>query len=138
MVVTKKISFQSQAHGEIIDITSEVQKHLAETNLSEGTVTLFVTGSTASITTIEYEPGLLSDFKEMWERIIPQNIPYHHDEAWHDGNGHSHCRASLLGASLAIPFSGKSLTLGTWQQIAVVDFDNKARSRQIVVQFMGE
>jgi secondary thiamine-phosphate synthase enzyme len=93
MVVTKKISFQSQAHGEIIDITSEVQKHLAETNLSEGTVTLFVTGSTASITTIEYEPGLLSDFKEMWERIIPQNIPYHHDEAWHDGNGHSHCWA---------------------------------------------
>jgi secondary thiamine-phosphate synthase enzyme len=138
MVVTKKISFQSQAHGEIIDITPEVQKHLAETKLSEGTVTLFITGSTAGITTIEYEPGLLADFKEMWERTIPKGIPYQHDKAWHDGNGHSHCRASLLGASLVIPFSGKSLALGTWQQIVVVDFDNKARSRQIVVQVTGE
>jgi secondary thiamine-phosphate synthase enzyme len=138
MVVTKKISLQSQGHGEIIDITPEVQKHLAETKLSEGTVTLFVTGSTAGITTIEFEPGLLADFKAMWERTIPQDIPYQHDKAWHDGNGHSHCRASLLGASLVIPFSNKSLALGTWQQIVVVDFDNKARSRQIVVQVMGE
>jgi secondary thiamine-phosphate synthase enzyme len=138
MVVTKKISLQSQGHGEIIDITPEVQKHLAETNIKEGTVTLFVTGSTAGITTIEYEPGLLADFKAMWERVIPQDITYQHDKAWHDGNGHSHCRASLLGASLVIPFNNKSLALGTWQQIVVVDFDNKARSRQIVVQVMGE
>jgi secondary thiamine-phosphate synthase enzyme len=138
MVVTKKISFQSRAHGEIIDITPEVQKQLAETKLSEGTVTLFVTGSTAGITTIEYEPGLLADFKSIWERTVPQNIPYQHDQAWHDGNGHSHCRASLLGASLVVPFSGRSLLLGTWQQIVVVDFDNKVRSRQIVVQVMGE
>jgi secondary thiamine-phosphate synthase enzyme len=138
MVVTKKISLQSQGHGEIIDITPEVQKHLAETNIKEGTVTLFVTGSTAGITTIEYEPGLLADFKAMWERVIPQDITYQHDKAWHDGNGHSHCRASLLGASLVIPFSNKSLALGTWQQIVVVDFDNKARSRQIVVQVTGE
>jgi secondary thiamine-phosphate synthase enzyme len=138
MVLTKRISLQSKGHGEIIDITPEVQKHLAETKLSEGTITLFVTGSTAGITTIEYEPGLLADFKEMWERIIPQNIPYQHDKAWHDGNGHSHVRASLLGASLVIPFSGKSLALGTWQQIVVVDFDNRARSRQIVVQVMGD
>jgi secondary thiamine-phosphate synthase enzyme len=138
MVITKKISLQSQGHGEIIDITPEVQKHLAETGLSEGTVTLFVTGSTAGITTIEFEPGLLADFKNMWERVIPQNIPYQHDKAWHDGNGHSHVRASLLGASLVIPFSNKSLALGTWQQIVVVDFDNRARSRQIVVQVMGD
>jgi secondary thiamine-phosphate synthase enzyme len=138
MIVTKKISLQSKGHGEIIDITPEVQKHLAETKLSEGTVTLFVTGSTAGITTIEFEPGLLADFKDMWERIIPQNIPYQHDKAWHDGNGHSHVRASLLGASLVIPFSGKSLALGTWQQIVVVDFDNRARSRQIVVQVTGD
>jgi secondary thiamine-phosphate synthase enzyme len=138
MVATKRISFQSQGHGEIIDITPEVQKHLAETKLSEGTVTLFVTGSTAGITTIEYEPGLLADFKAMWERVIPQDITYQHDKAWHDGNGHSHVRASLLGASLVIPFSNKSLALGTWQQIVVVDFDNKARSRQIVVQVIGE
>lgn len=138
MVVTKKISLQSKGHSEIIDITPQVQKQLAETKLSEGTVTLFITGSTAGITTIEYEPGLLADFKTMWERTIPKDIPYEHDKAWHDGNGHSHCRASLLGASLVIPFSGKSLVLGTWQQIVVVDFDNKARSRQIVVQVTGE
>jgi secondary thiamine-phosphate synthase enzyme len=138
MVVTNKISLQSKGHGEIIDITPEVQKQLAETDIKEGTVTLFVTGSTAGITTIEFEPGLLADFKAMWERTIPQDIPYEHDKAWHDGNGHSHVRASLLGASLVIPFSNKSLTLGTWQQIVVVDFDNKARSRQVVVQVMGE
>jgi len=138
MVVTKKISLESRGHGDIIDITPDVQKQLAETALSEGTVTLFVTGSTAGITTIEFEPGLVADFKGMWERIIPADIPYQHDRAWGDGNGHSHVRASLLGASLVIPFSRKSLALGTWQQIVVVDFDNRARSRQIVVQVMGE
>lgn len=138
MVVTKKISLQSKGHGDIIDITPEVQKQLAEANISEGTVTLFVTGSTAGITTIEFEPGLLADFKSMWERNIPADIPYQHDRAWGDGNGHSHVRASLLGASLVIPFSDKSLALGTWQQIVVVDFDNRARARQIVVQIMGQ
>jgi secondary thiamine-phosphate synthase enzyme len=138
MVVTKKISLESKGHGEIIDITPEVQKRLAETDIKEGTVTLFVTGSTAGITTIEFEPGLLADFKSMWERTIPTDIPYQHDKAWGDGNGHSHVRASLLGASLVIPFSRKSLALGTWQQIVVVDFDNRARSRQIVVQVMGD
>jgi len=137
MVVTKKISLQSKGHGDIIDITPEVQKQLAEANISEGAVTLFVTGSTAGITTIEFEPGLLADFKSMWERNIPADIPYQHDRAWGDGNGHSHVRASLLGASLVIPFSDKSLALGTWQQIVVVDFDNRARTRQIVVQVMG-
>jgi secondary thiamine-phosphate synthase enzyme len=138
MIVTKKISLQSKGHGDIIDITPEVQKRLAETKLSEGTVTLFITGSTAGITTIEFEPGLLADFKAMWQRIIPKDINYQHDQAWHDGNGHSHVRASLLGASLVIPFANKSLALGTWQQVVVVDFDNKARSRQIVMQVMGE
>jgi secondary thiamine-phosphate synthase enzyme len=138
MVFTKKISLQSKGHGEIIDITPEVQKRLAETNINEGTVTLFITGSTAGITTIEYEPGLLSDFKNMWERVIPTGIAYQHDKAWGDGNGYAHCRASMLGASLVVPFSGKSLALGTWQQIVVVDFDNRARSRQILMQVMGE
>ena len=138
MVVTKKISLDSKGHCDIIDITPEVQKQLAETDISDGTVTLFISGSTAGITTIEFESGLLSDFKKMWERNIPQDIPYEHDRAWGDGNGHSHVRASLLGASLVIPFSDRRLTLGTWQQIVVVDFDNRARSRQIVVQIMGE
>jgi secondary thiamine-phosphate synthase enzyme len=138
MVVTERISLESKGHGDIIDITPEVKQRLSEANISDGTVTLFISGSTAGITTIEFEPGLLSDFKKMWERNIPQDIPYEHDRAWGDGNGHSHVRASLLGASLVIPFSDRRLTLGTWQQIVVVDFDNRARSRQIVVQIMGQ
>jgi secondary thiamine-phosphate synthase enzyme len=138
MVVTEKISLESKGHGDIIDITPEVQQRLAETDISDGTVTLFISGSTAGITTIEFEPGLISDFKKMWERTVPQDLTYEHNRAWGDGNGHSHVRASLLGASLVIPFSDRRLTLGTWQQIVVVDFDNRARSRQIVVQIMGE
>ena len=138
MVITKKISLESQGHGDIIDITPQVQKEVGGAEVSEGTITLFITGSTAGITTIEFEPGLVADFKAMWERIIPQNITYEHDRAWSDGNGHAHVRASLLGASLVIPISNKKLALGTWQQIVVVDFDNRARSRQIVVQITGQ
>jgi secondary thiamine-phosphate synthase enzyme len=138
MVVTKKISLESKGNCDIIDITPEVQKQLTGIDVKNGIVTLFVSGSTAGISTIEHEPGLLSDFKAMWERNIPQDIPYQHDRAWGDGNGHSHVRASLLGASLVVPFSNKKLALGTWQQIVVVDFDNRPRSRQIVVQIMGE
>jgi secondary thiamine-phosphate synthase enzyme len=138
MIISGNISLESKGNCDIIDITPEVQNQLAETDISDGTVTLFISGSTAGITTIEFEPGLLSDFKKMWERNIPQDIPYEHDRAWGDGNGHSHVRASLLGASLVIPFSDRRLTLGTWQQIVVVDFDNRARSRQIVLQIMGE
>ena len=138
MVITKKISLESKGNCDIIDITPQVQKQLDETGLKDGTVTLFISGSTAGLTTIEFEPGLISDFKDMWERIAPQDITYEHNRAWGDGNGHSHVRASLLGASLVVPFSDKRLALGTWQQIVVVDFDNRARSRQIVVQVMGE
>jgi len=138
MVVTGKISLESKGDCDIIDITPEVQRRLAETNIKDGTVTLFISGSTAGLTTIEFEPGLISDFKEMWKRNVPQELNYEHNRAWGDGNGHSHVRASLLGASLVIPFSDRRLTLGTWQQIVVVDFDNRARSRQIVVQIMGE
>jgi len=138
MVATKKVSLESKGNCDIIDITPEVQEQLAETDIKNGTVTLFVSGSTAGVSTIEFESGLLSDFQAMWERNIPRDIPYKHDRAWGDGNGHSHVRASLLGASLVIPFSDKKLALGTWQQIVLVDFDNRPRSRQIVVQIMGE
>ena len=138
MVVTKKISLQSKGHCDIIDITPEVEQQVAETDINNGTVTLFVAGSTAGISTIEFESGVLSDFQDMWQRNVPENIPYNHDRAWGDGNGYSHVRASLLGASLVVPFNNKRLTLGTWQQIIVVDFDNRPRSRQIVVQIMGE
>ena len=138
MVVTKKISLQSKGECDIIDITPQVQEQVAGTDVNSGTVTLFMTGSTAGITTIEFESGLLSDFKSMWERSVPQNIPYDHDRRWGDGNGYSHIRASLLGASLVIPFTDKRLALGTWQQIILVDFDNRPRSRQIIVQIMGD
>jgi len=138
MVVTKKIALQTKGQCDIINITPQVEQHVAETNINNGTVTLFVAGSTAGISTIEFESGLLSDFQSMWERTIPMNIPYDHDRRWGDGNGHSHVRASLLGASLVIPFNDKRLTLGTWQQIVLVDFDNRPRSRQIILQIMGE
>lgn len=138
MVITRKISLQTKGNCDIIDITPQVEQQLAEANINNGTATLFVDGSTAGITTIEFEPGLVVDFESMWQRNIPQNIPYDHDRRWGDGNGHSHIRASLLGASLVVPFNDKSLTLGTWQQIIVVDFDNRPRSRQIILQIMGD
>ena len=138
MVVTKKISLQSKGNCDIIDITPQVEQQVAGTDINNGTATLFVAGSTAGISTIEFESGLLSDFKGMWERNIPKDIPYDHDRRWGDGNGYSHVRASLLGASLVIPFNNKRLTLGTWQQIVVVDFDNRARSREIILQIMGD
>jgi secondary thiamine-phosphate synthase enzyme len=138
MVVTKRISLQSKGHCDIIDVTSQVEQQVAGAGINNGTVTLFITGSTAGVSTIEFESGVLSDFQNMWERNVPKNIPYQHDRAWGEGNGYSHVRASLLGASLVIPFSDKKLALGTWQQIVVVDFDNRARSRQIVLQIMGD
>jgi secondary thiamine-phosphate synthase enzyme len=137
-VQTKEITLQSRGNCDNIDITSEVSKHVEKSGIDNGIVALFVVGSTAGITTIEYEPNLLSDFREMWERIMPQNIPYQHNKTWGDGNGHSHVRASTLGASLVVPFVSKRLTLGTWQQIIFVDFDNRPRSRKIAVQILGE
>ncbi len=138
MVVTRKISLQTKGNCDIIDITPRVEQQVAEANINNGTATLFVDGSTAGISTIEFEPGLLADFKSMWQRNIPQDIPYDHDRRWGDGNGHSHIRASLLGNSLVVPFNDKRLTLGTWQQIIVVDFDNRPRSRQIILQIIGD
>ncbi len=138
MVVTKKISLQTKGNCDIIDITPQVEQQVAETDINSGTATLFVAGSTAGITTIEFESGLLSDFKGMWERSAPKDIPYDHDRRWGDGNGYSHVRASLLGASLVVPFNNKRLTVGTWQQIVVVDFDNRPRSREIILQIMGD
>ena len=137
-IVTKDIAIQSRGNCDIIDITSQVAKNVEKSGINSGIVTLFIVGSTAGITTIEYEPNLLSDFKNMWGRVIPQNIPYEHDRTWGDGNGHSHVRASMLGASLTIPFVDKKLTLGTWQQVVFVDFDNRPRSRKLVVQILGE
>ena len=138
MVVTKKISLQSKGHCDIIDITPQVEQQVAETKINNGIAVIFVSGSTAGITTIEFEPGLIIDLQEMWQRVVPENVPYNHDRRWGDGNGFAHVRASLLGASLVVPFNDKRLTLGTWQQIVLVDFDNHSRSRQLILQIMGE
>ena len=138
MIVTESIELNTKGHRDIIDITPQVAEVLAKTNTENGSVTVFVTGPTAGVTTIEYEPGLISDLKEMWQRLVPDNIPYGHNQAWGDGNGYSHVRASLLGASLVIPFTDKRLALGTWQQIVLLDFDNRPRSRRLVVQVTGE
>ncbi|MFC2012042.1 secondary thiamine-phosphate synthase enzyme YjbQ [Chloroflexota bacterium] len=138
MVVTKKISLQTKGDCDIVDITSQIAQQVAGAGIDSGTATVFVSGSTAGLTTIEFEPGVVSDFKAMWDRLVPQDIRYDHDRAWGDGNGHSHVRASLLGSSMVIPFNDKRLTLGTWQQIILVDFDNRPRSRQLIVQIMGE
>jgi secondary thiamine-phosphate synthase enzyme len=138
MVKTDIISLNTKGHCDIIDITPDVEQQLVESSIENGIVTVFVTGSTAGLTTIEYEPGLISDLKEIWQRIVPENIPYAHDRAWGDGNGHAHVRSALIGVSLVIPFNRKKLSLGTWQQVVLLDFDNRPRSRKLMVQIMGE
>ncbi len=137
-VVTKKIRFQTKGEVDILDITKYVNKVIQETNLKNGIATVFCPGATGAITTIEYEPGLLEDLPNTLEKIVPKNAYYKHHEMWHDGNGHSHVRASIMGPSLTVPFSEKQLILGTWQQIVFVELDVKHRSREIVVQIIGE
>ena len=137
-IQTHTISLKSKGDCDIINITNKVQDIIEKNNFIEGSALIFVPGSTAGITTIEYEPGLLKDYPNFFEKIIPQNQNYHHDNTWHDGNGHSHVRASLQGASFTVPFKNKSLILGTWQQIIFVDFDNRPREREIIVQITGE
>lgn len=138
MVITDRITLETRGNGDMRDITTEVAEQVARTDIESGTVTIFVPGSTAGITTIEYEPGLISDFTGMWERCVPRNLDYRHDRRWGDGNGYSHVRASLLGPSLVVPFTAKKLLLGTWQQIILVDFDNRPRRREVVLQLQGE
>lgn len=138
MIVSDEISVSTQGDGDTIDITAQVQKIVTDSGITNGTVTVFVEGSTAGVTTIEYEPGLVADLQKAWDRLVPRNIPYNHDARWGDGNGYAHIRASLLGASLVVPFSGKKLTLGTWQQIVIVDFDNRQRNRTVGLQVTGE
>lgn len=122
----------------MIDITKQTSKLLEESELDEGIVTVFVSGSTAAVSTIEYEPGLNDDFPEMLSRVAPKDIEYKHDKTWHDGNGHSHVRASLIGPSLTIPFKDGNLMLGTWQQIVLFEMDTRQQTREIIVQLFGE
>jgi len=137
-VITKQIKISSKSENDIIDITEQVADAISKSGISNGTVTVFVSGSTGAITTIEYEPGLVKDFPEMLSRISPDDINYSHEEMWHDGNGRSHVKASLVGPSLTVPFKDGELLLGQWQQIVFLELDTRARTRSIVLQIIGE
>jgi len=136
-VETRSFTVNTKGYSDIIDITGKVTEAIDNSSIIEGNVLVFVSGSTAGITTIEFEPGLRKDYPEFFEKLIPSKKTYHHDNTWHDGNGHSHIRASLQGASFTVPFVNKKLLLGTWQQIILVDFDNRSRNRNIIVQLNG-
>jgi secondary thiamine-phosphate synthase enzyme len=138
-IVTESINFKTKGKTHIIDITNEVQGVLSHTGFREGSLTVFAIGSTAGITTVEYEPGLVkTDLPKMFEKLAPYGEPYAHHNTWGDDNGSSHLKASLLGCSLVVPFTDGKLILGTWQQIIFIDFDTRPRSRKIVVQITGK
>lgn len=137
-VTTVSQSIPTRGHGHILDITGEVSEAVQGSGLERGVATVFVTGSTAGLTTIEFEPGLVHDLTAAFERLYPRAMEYRHHETWNDDNGHSHVRASMLGPSLGVPFVDSRLALGTWQQIVLVDFDTRARTREYVVQIVGE
>ncbi len=138
MIVSKELTLSTKGNGDTIDLTHGVERALAEASVTDGIVTLFVVGSTAALTTIEYEDGAVHDLSRAIERLAPRDMEYEHHLRWGDDNGHSHVRAALLGPSLSVPFVGGRLTLGTWQQIILIDFDTRPRQRQIVVQIIGE
>jgi len=135
---TFSINVSTKGNGDIIDITQDVTALINSNTFIEGNALIFTGGSTAGITTLEYEPGLLKDYPKFFDRIAPVNLNYEHDNTWHDGNGHSHVRAAIQGASLTVPFLNGRLLLGTWQQIIFVDFDNRSRKREITVQLIGD
>jgi secondary thiamine-phosphate synthase enzyme len=137
-VLTEHISVKTKGEVDIIDITDKIEGTIENSGLNKGIVTIFVPGSTGALTTIEYEPGLLQDFPAALERIAGRDVSYEHEKRWHDGNGHSHVRASLLGPSLTVPFNDGKLILGTWQQIIFVELDVRSRARNLVVQIIGE
>lgn len=137
-IISKNLVFQTKGENDIIDITDDVIQILNQTNLDNGIVTIFVPGSTGALTTIEYEPGLLIDLPNSLDRISPKNLVYEHDKRWHDGNGHSHIKASLVGPSLTVPFIDGNLSLGTWQQIVFLELDVRSRTRKILLQIIGE
>jgi secondary thiamine-phosphate synthase enzyme len=137
-IVNSTIALSTRGNADIHDITDRVAQNITQSGLKNGIVTIFCPSSTSALTTIEFEPGVMNDLRRMFDEIIPTDRPYQHDAAWGDGNGHSHVRAALLKASLTIPFLNGRLTLGTWQQVIYVDFDNRPRRRELVVQMMGE
>ena len=137
-VITSSIHLETRGNTDILDITDQVQVALNQSALHSGILTVFSASSTSALTTIEYESGALSDLRRLMDEIIPANQHYAHNARWGDGNGHSHVRAALLGPSLTVPFVRGHLTLGTWQQIIFIDFDNRSRRRELIVQIIGE
>lgn len=137
-ICSKKITEKTAGFCDIIDLTAKISEHIKHTEVRRGLVSVFATGSTAAITTIEHEPGLVQDLKELVEKLIPSNRRYHHDDRWGDDNGFSHLRASLFGPSVSIPIEDGRPLLGTWQQVILLDFDNRPRTREIIVQVVGE
>lgn len=137
-VVSDTIKLQTEGEGDMIDMTLQLSNIVKESKIKNGTVTIFVSGSTAAVTTIEYESGLIHDFPVMLSRIVPKGIEYEHDNTWHDGNGHSHVRSSLIGPSITIPIIHGKLTLGTWQQVVLLEMDTRSRNRTVILQIMGK
>ena len=139
MVKTKRIKFKTKGNCDVVNITNEVSRAIAQSDIADGIAAVFNVGSTAGVTTTEYEPGLVNyDIAAAFEKIAPQTARYEHEETWHDDNGHSHVRASLLGPSLSVPIVDGQMTLGTWQQIILVDFDTRPRTRTIICQIVGQ
>jgi secondary thiamine-phosphate synthase enzyme len=138
MIATDTISLSTKGFSDVINLTDRVASIVNKSNIKNGLVTVFCSGSTGSITTIEYESGVINDLRKALERIAPSDIPYEHDRRWGDGNGFSHVRAALMKPSLSLPVVNGIITVGTWQQIVFIDFDNRGRQRNIVVQVMGE
>lgn len=137
-VISKSISLSTKGNVDIHDITDQITNVVSISGLSSGIATVFCPSSTSALTTIEYESGALSDLRRLFDEIVPINRKYAHNERWHDGNGHSHVRAAVLGPSITIPFIEGQLTLGTWQQVIYLDFDNRPRQRKLIVQLIGE
>ena len=137
-IFTKNIKLSTKGFNDIINITDNVNNIAEKSGITDGCVLVFVPGSTGSITTIEYEEGVVKDLAEALERIASESLTYHHNERWHDGNGYAHIRAAILGPSLNIPLSDGHMQLGTWQQVVFIDFDNRPRDREIIVKIMGD
>lgn len=137
-VERRTIRLSTRGFCDVVDITPEIESALDGQSLSAGVITLFVPGSTAGLTTLEYEPGCIQDLQDALERLVPQAARYAHNARWGDGNGFSHIRAALLGPSLQVPFADRELKIGTWQQVVLVDFDNRPRQRKVLLQFIGE
>lgn len=137
MIKTIELEFQTKGENDLLNITERIQEKVSECGASEGFALLFLLSTTASLAIMEWEEGLLSDFGTMMERIAPKKASYEHEKAWHDGNGHSHMRSTLLGASLTVPFKGKTLLLGQWQQLMLAEFDVRPRKRTLIMQIHG-